>query len=57
MPETIANKLPIDLREYHPLARLRRVIRAFVFVEGVILALIVACVWFWFAMALDFGLH
>ncbi len=48
---------PIDLRAYHPLARLRWIIRAYVLVEGLALAAILACVWFWLATALDFGLH
>ena len=47
----------VDLRAYHPLARLRRIIRAYVVVEGLLLAAIIACLWFWFSMALDFGVH
>lgn len=48
---------PIDLRAYYPLARLRRVIRGYVLVEGVLLALILCCLWFWFSIALDFLLQ
>jgi hypothetical protein len=47
----------VDVRAYHPLARLRRVIRAYVTLEGVFSALILIGLWFWAALALDFGLH
>jgi hypothetical protein len=47
----------VDVRAYHPLARLRRVIRAYVTLEGVFSALILVGLWFWAALALDFGLH
>src|SRR5262245_19587418 len=48
---------PIDLRAYHPLARLRWYIRGYVFLEGLLMALICACLWFWFTFTLDFSLQ
>lgn len=47
----------MEQRAYHPLARLRRVIRGYVLVEGIVLALILGCLWFWFSIALDYSLH
>src|SRR5688500_74229 len=48
---------PVDLREYHPLKRLRGYIRAYVFCEGLLMALICVCLWFWFTFTLDFSLQ
>ena len=48
---------PIDLREYHPLQKLRGYIRAYVFCEGLLMALICVCLWFWFTFTLDFSLQ
>jgi hypothetical protein len=57
MADQVRQTAPIDLRAYHPLARLRWTIRAYVLLEGALLALILAFVWFWFALALDFSVH
>ena len=57
MSNQVQEAKPVDLRAYHPLTRLRRIIRAYVFLEGVFLACILACIWFWFATALDFCLQ
>ena len=45
-----------DIRSYHPLARLRWIIRGYVFLEGMLLALSCACLWYWCALALDYGI-
>jgi hypothetical protein len=55
-PATATNA-PVDLREYHPLGRLRGYIRGYVFCEGLLMALICVCLWFWFTFTLDFSLQ
>ncbi len=57
MADNVKHHESIDLRAYHPLARLRRIIRAYVVVEGLLLALILGCLWFWLSTALDFGVQ
>ena len=47
----------IDPRVYHPLGRLRLFIRCYVLVEGILLALILACAWFWCITGVDLAIH
>src|SRR5215211_1247018 len=54
---TTTSSAPADLRAYHPLARLRRIIRAYVTLEGIFSALILVGLWFWLSLAIDFGVH
>jgi hypothetical protein len=56
-PTAPASSTPVDLRAYHPLARLRRIIRAYVTIEGTLSALIMIGLWFWLSLAIDFGVH
>src|SRR5262249_37812098 len=56
-PTAPASSTPVDLRAYHPLARLRRIIRAYVTIEGMLSALIMIGLWFWLSLAIDFGVH
>ena len=46
-----------DLRTYHPLAQLRRSIRAYVTIEGVLAGLVLLALWFWISLTVDFGVH
>jgi len=48
---------PVDASAYHPLARLRSIIRAYVTLEGILSSLLLIAIWFWLTLALDFGLH
>src|SRR5437762_3478740 len=58
MPQTQTPEAEaLDLRNYHPLGRLRWFIRGYVFFEGLLMALICACLWFWFTFTLDFSLN
>ncbi len=42
-------------RIVHPLTRLRQAIRTYVTVEGLALCVILACLWFWLTLGLDYG--
>ena len=58
---TVTPNQVVDLQEAQariasPLQRLRGYIRAYVTLEGVGLALIFACVWFWLGMFFDWGM-
>jgi hypothetical protein len=48
-------RLPTDGEVYHPLDRLRGIIRRYVLIEGVLSVLLFLVAWFTLALALDFG--
>lgn len=52
-PESATPKL--DEKLSHPLQRLRKYIRAYVLLEGLLTAGVFLSVWFWAALVLDFG--
>ncbi|HET6573561.1 MAG TPA: hypothetical protein VFG68_08165 [Fimbriiglobus sp.] len=56
VPETERTRVAPDPRIVHPLDQLRGYIRRFVFLDGLLAAALFLVAWFWFGLALDFGL-
>ena len=56
VPETDRTRVAPDPRIVHPLDQLRGYIRRFVFLDGLLAAVLFLVAWFWVGLALDFGL-
>jgi hypothetical protein len=53
-PQIPVSRVPLPAI-VHPLVRLRRAIRSYVVVEGLALAVSLACIWFWIVFLMDWG--
>lgn len=56
VPETDRTRAATDPGIIHPLDQLRGYIRRFVFLDGLLAAVVFLVAWFWVGLALDFGL-